>query len=84
MLIAEPGRPHAAMSLATLLATVSARSHRTGSILLVMVVVRVPFSLDTGPTVSIFDWKPGVYTLIGRPEQVGHCCVAAVKIAFAS
>jgi hypothetical protein len=68
MLIAAPGRPHAAMSMATLLATVSARSHRTGSTLdrHPHPVVPVPPMIRTGVPHHV---KPGRPRRRWRPRR---------------
>src|ERR1700723_2815461 len=90
MLIAAPEglTPHTPMSMATLLATVKARSQvallpfrvKTP----VIVALRVPFVFDTGPTVCTCLWPSVVFSSCCRLAQAGQPSAEVVKNVRAS
>ena len=84
MLMAAPGGPtHAVTSIATLLATVSARSQTPRLLAGVTVALSVPFVLETGPTVFTCE-LPLAARVNWRLEQACQLCVEAVKNEAAS
>jgi hypothetical protein len=70
---------HVEMSIATLLLTVSARSH-TSSLppCSVMVLLNVPLVLEIGPTFHCWLGCPAGVRVNWRLEQAGQRCAVAV------
>jgi hypothetical protein len=89
MLTAAPEgfSPHAAMSMATLLATVSARSQAPllplRAKMPVIVALRVPLVLETGPTLCASVCPAGVVSSCCRLAQAGQRSAEAAKNARA-